>query len=1063
MKYVDMLSSYLPDCIARQVVRDLEHEQTANRSSSKIAHNGSTVPHSMRFETSVLFADVSGFTKLSEAMNKEYGDRGAEMVAKHLNSYFTELVDFIEGQGGDVFKFAGDALIVLWPKCIYDDHNAEIRRESLTNMARRAAQAGLQIQRTMHNKEMAPGVFLSVKCGIGVGDVSIITIGGVYDRLEAAPLGEPLVQAFASEHHAVAGEVWVSPGTWKLIKPYFIQQKVMPDNFVLLENRMLEHNKLGNARLKRINIGTRRRAGATNATKPIATHANHAATSVVRSYVPGAVLPILQLGVEITNPSTCVEIEKWGGNELREVSIMFVNLGLKEHDLLAASAYNDAVQHVHNVFRSVQKTVYRYEGSINKFLMDDKGSTLIAVFGLLPLAHEDDAARAVLSSLLLCKELGKYRLTPSIGVTSGTVFCGIAGSPARKEYTVLGDVVNLAARLMQHVMSNANGGVLCSEATYEQLPTSIKQNCVDKRHINVKGKSESVHIYQPHDDFEYKRYTAQNNSSKGLDTDRDDTPFYKFFRHSFDQQARHIDEWCQVRLNTYPPIIDLLTKLETRNPAKRETLGQAIKKRFSILLGDGLESSNGVATNATEANLTQRRRYTVTHSEANTSANDVLVFNDTPCGGLYFSKLVLQNGDKKLAQLLSRVYIQNTCVGEFATDNNLNCKTFSDLYTLGWKIARENRSVDESQETLLHNASYVHLLLQDTYLALPRSNLSLGWLAGFVAVAANNSISTVRNKKYIMHFRFCDVSILKHRLPSSFSYTIRALEHIGQLYDSKKNGCILVSGGRGSGKSYFLQRILHYCKREPQETNDHLFVNSIVVGALAYERGNKSIVFCRIIVKIYALIYGTCPYKDPEAWQKMIADVKRIVTEDGELTDHSHNTETILKGKYDFAGARDKLVFKFIFYVLKQKLVFSFRENPLVICIDDLQYMHPMGFLLLNQLLSYGGTEEHKVPVLFICTMESVAKSRDMVIQPYIPQDFTYFVSRKNVFRYKIATMMPHMLKRIIIDMIPCVRISKPVWSFYETFSLNNPKLTIELSKAVSSKVVIRLRYLSNS
>ena len=121
---------------------------------------------------------------------------------------------------------------------------------------------------------------------------------------------------------------------------------------------------------------------------------------------------------------------------------MFVNLGLKEHDLLAASAYNDAVLHVHNVLRSVQKTIYHYEGSINKFLMDDKGSTLIAVFGLLPLVHEDDATRAILASLLLCKELGKFRIQPSIGITTGTAFCGIAGSPNRKEYTVLGDVVN---------------------------------------------------------------------------------------------------------------------------------------------------------------------------------------------------------------------------------------------------------------------------------------------------------------------------------------------------------------------------------------------------------------------------------------------------------------------------------------------------------------------------------------------------------------------------------------------------------------------------------------------
>lgn len=61
-----------------------------------------------------MFADVSGFTKLSEAMTK-YGPEGGEHVKKHLNSYFGQMVRIIAGEGGDIFKFAGDAMIVLWP------------------------------------------------------------------------------------------------------------------------------------------------------------------------------------------------------------------------------------------------------------------------------------------------------------------------------------------------------------------------------------------------------------------------------------------------------------------------------------------------------------------------------------------------------------------------------------------------------------------------------------------------------------------------------------------------------------------------------------------------------------------------------------------------------------------------------------------------------------------------------------------------------------------------------------------------------------------------------------
>lgn len=48
---------------------------------------------------------------------------------------------------------------------------------------------------------------------------------------------------------------------------------------------------------------------------------------------------------------------------------------------------------------AVQESVYEYEGSINKFLMDDKGSTLVAVYGLPPVGHADDPTRGVLAAL----------------------------------------------------------------------------------------------------------------------------------------------------------------------------------------------------------------------------------------------------------------------------------------------------------------------------------------------------------------------------------------------------------------------------------------------------------------------------------------------------------------------------------------------------------------------------------------------------------------------------------------------------------------------------------------
>ena len=85
---------------------------------------------------------------------------------------------------------------------------------------------------------------------------------------------------------------------------------------------------------------------------------------------------------------------------------------------------------------------------MNKFLHDDKGSTLIACWGLPPYSFADDATRCVRAALRAFASLTELGLTPSIGVTKGDAYCGVTGSIQRREYTVLGDSINLAARLM---------------------------------------------------------------------------------------------------------------------------------------------------------------------------------------------------------------------------------------------------------------------------------------------------------------------------------------------------------------------------------------------------------------------------------------------------------------------------------------------------------------------------------------------------------------------------------------------------------------------------------------
>ena len=83
--------------------------------------------------------------------------------------------------------------------------------------------------------------------------------------------------------------------------------------------------------------------------------------------------------------------------------------------------------------QSVQTAILRYEGALNKFLCDDKGSTLIAVYGLPPLAHEDDPMRGILGSLDIVARLKSLNRVASIGITTGTAFCGVVGGNMRRE------------------------------------------------------------------------------------------------------------------------------------------------------------------------------------------------------------------------------------------------------------------------------------------------------------------------------------------------------------------------------------------------------------------------------------------------------------------------------------------------------------------------------------------------------------------------------------------------------------------------------------------------------
>lgn len=158
-------------------------------------------------------------------------------------------------------------------------------------------------------------------------------------------------------------------------------------------------------------------------------------------------------------------------------------------------APEQVVEILNEYFTRVTDVVFDHGGTLDKYL----GDGLMAVFGA-PISKGNDAAnaaRAAMAIQALVLELNRDSLARrwpelrvGVGINTGVVVAGNIGSPRRLDYTVVGDTVNVAARLMAHA---AGGQILVSQATANDLDSGF--NLAPLTPILVKGRSEPVPVF----------------------------------------------------------------------------------------------------------------------------------------------------------------------------------------------------------------------------------------------------------------------------------------------------------------------------------------------------------------------------------------------------------------------------------------------------------------------------------------------------------------------------------------------------------------------------------------
>ena len=399
------------------------------------------------FDAAVLFADFSGFTALVERLSRE-GPEGIETINTHINALFAELIAHIHGFGGVVAYFGGDAITAYLPQ--RSDLDA-------VELARQAVTCALRMQATLTERGVVEALGqrleFGIKIGLAFGRLSAMIVGDAEHWQGFVIGGAALNNAVACEHHAFRGQIVADPSIVDLLGDA-LERKPLEEGLSLVAS--LAHPAT------------------------LSPEATSAPPDDWPDWLERALRPYLAA-------SLVSRLEAGQGEppaDHRRVTSMFVNFKGPDYDA------NDAGRQLQSYVRQAESIIRRHGGYLNSVQTGDKGSLLQVIFGA-PVAHEDSEQRAMACALALQRASFAARQEQRIGVASGHVFAGPLGSDARREFTVIGDTVNLSARLMSLAQP---GETLVDERT--QVRASGAFEFTPMPPLRVKGKAVEVAPYR---------------------------------------------------------------------------------------------------------------------------------------------------------------------------------------------------------------------------------------------------------------------------------------------------------------------------------------------------------------------------------------------------------------------------------------------------------------------------------------------------------------------------------------------------------------------------------------
>ena len=382
-------------------------------------------------EGSLAFVDISGFTQLTERLARR-GKVGAEEMSDTLNATFSALLSEAYEEGAGLVKWGGDAVLLLFDG---PDH--------ATRACRAAHQMRARMREVGRVTTPAGRVTLRMSVGIHSGTFHFFLVGDPAQHRELIVSGPAASRTAEMEALAAAGQIAVSADTAELLGPSVLGARV------------------GDAYLLR---------------------------SLPDLPVVGVVPPKDVRHVDLTSvvPPAIREqvLAQSGDAEHRTIAVAFVQFSGTD-DLLVragpaalAAALDQVVRNVQDA--TAQHGVTFFETDINR----DGGKIMLTAGAPRSLGHEEE--RMLRAARLIVDRIGELPLR--IGVNRGPVFSGDFGPPFRRTYSVKGDAINLAARVMGKA---APGQLLATREVIDRSSTVFETEPLEP--FMVKGKSRPVH------------------------------------------------------------------------------------------------------------------------------------------------------------------------------------------------------------------------------------------------------------------------------------------------------------------------------------------------------------------------------------------------------------------------------------------------------------------------------------------------------------------------------------------------------------------------------------------